>query len=952
MSSLNKRIQAYTFNAAAKTITFTGYASINYEGVLLIQNKTTNQLIHQFNKTGAGQTGGSVAGNVFTFTAPNTGMANGDKLFISYDDSVLPDFATQTTLNDILLELRDDTAFSETVWYDKITPTLFYVRTATVNQDTGVKTVSFQDASGAAATPIIANLVQINSQSGISPVTYSYRALTNGTGYVLDDMIQELRLVTVAGAVQTTVWFNRTQNTIISAPVFSDLAPATEAATAINQFSEITKLSAIDSTLQITQMDPTNPAGVPFRSTMIGGITNNGEVKTIQSSEDRNDPTGLFFASGFGEFGNLSRRHMSTGKSLPAAEALDVSIVDANGDQIVSFGTADGATATLQVAEQVLIGAVTETAPASDTASSGLNGRLQRVAQNLTTVAGKLPVVNPASTAVAATAVSMPVSILPNNNSVKITDGTNVGTIKAASTASVATDTSIVVALSPNSNKIASNITDGAAAGTVINVMGAKVVASIPTLTAGNAATLISDVGGRLLVKDAATAPTNAVIPTSGLYIAGSVTTAAPTYTTATLNGLSLNTAGDLRTISKINDGTNSVTLNPASTVVAAAAVSVPVAILPNNNSIKITDGTSTSAINPASTVVAATVASVPVSILPNNNVIKVSDGTNTSAVKAASTAPLATDPALVVSISPNTPTVGVIGAATAPVRMNVFGGVFNTTPPVLTTGQSASIQLDANSKLITRAALAETVYVQSTSNNTAAQLAAAATFTGTIESALSYPQVVISIRCDQPYTLVVDQFSDAAGTIQYSPSITYTRAANVTFNQPINLSGSYYRTKITNNGVAATTTLFSESFLGILPPLPNLDNNGNFPVFNSNTGSGNLNQYSQFRTETQLATVTTVKASKGNIYGINIINPNTVPVYLKFFDAAAPVVGTTAPVEVIAVPASGAVMLEPNGSVISYYQTNSIKMAAVTGLLTASVAAPVTALTVEIKYI
>lgn len=37
------------------------------------------------------------------------------------------------------------------------------------------------------------------------------------------------------------------------------------------------------------------------------------------------------------------------------------------------------------------LGAVTETAPATDTASSGLNGRLQRIAQRLTSLIGLLP---------------------------------------------------------------------------------------------------------------------------------------------------------------------------------------------------------------------------------------------------------------------------------------------------------------------------------------------------------------------------------------------------------------------------------------------------------------------------------------------------------------------------------------------------------------------------------
>lgn len=51
----------------------------------------------------------------------------------------------------------------------------------------------------------------------------------------------------------------------------------------------------------------------------------------------------------------------------------------------------DAATATLQTAGGVLTGAVNETAPASDTASSGLNGRLQRIAQRITSLIALIP---------------------------------------------------------------------------------------------------------------------------------------------------------------------------------------------------------------------------------------------------------------------------------------------------------------------------------------------------------------------------------------------------------------------------------------------------------------------------------------------------------------------------------------------------------------------------------
>jgi hypothetical protein len=49
------------------------------------------------------------------------------------------------------------------------------------------------------------------------------------------------------------------------------------------------------------------------------------------------------------------------------------------------------ATSAKQDAEAVLIGAVNETAPATDTANSGLNGRLQRIAQRITSLIALIP---------------------------------------------------------------------------------------------------------------------------------------------------------------------------------------------------------------------------------------------------------------------------------------------------------------------------------------------------------------------------------------------------------------------------------------------------------------------------------------------------------------------------------------------------------------------------------
>ena len=93
-------ITAYTFSAAGKTVTFTDYASIALERIIAIKNLTTGGWIYQAVDTV--NYGGSVATNVLTFTASNSGMANGDKLLIKYDpatslDSQLVTLPAETT---------------------------------------------------------------------------------------------------------------------------------------------------------------------------------------------------------------------------------------------------------------------------------------------------------------------------------------------------------------------------------------------------------------------------------------------------------------------------------------------------------------------------------------------------------------------------------------------------------------------------------------------------------------------------------------------------------------------------------------------------------------------------------------------------------------------------------------------------------------------------------------
>lgn len=89
--------------------------------------------------------------------------------------------------------------------------------------------------------------------------------------------------------------------------------------------------------------------------------------------------------------------------------------------------------AALSTEDVALVGSLTETAPASDTASSGLNGRLQRVAQRLTTLIGLLPTALGANGGLKIEGVSGGVAVPTTSANLPTTVDTNSGN-KSAST--------------------------------------------------------------------------------------------------------------------------------------------------------------------------------------------------------------------------------------------------------------------------------------------------------------------------------------------------------------------------------------------------------------------------------------------------------------------------------------------------------------------------------------
>lgn len=120
-------------------------------------------------------------------------------------------------------------------------------------------------------------------------------------------------------------------------------------------------------------------------------------------------PIGGNVASGATDSGNPVKAGGVYNTALPTltnGQRGDLQL-DANGKLIIASTNADPATGTNQTAGNVLLGAVNETAPASDTASSGHSGRLQRVAQNLTTLFGRF-----AAAAALADATALPTTTI------------------------------------------------------------------------------------------------------------------------------------------------------------------------------------------------------------------------------------------------------------------------------------------------------------------------------------------------------------------------------------------------------------------------------------------------------------------------------------------------------------------------------------------------------------
>jgi hypothetical protein len=175
----------------------------------------------------------------------------------------------------------------------------------------------------------------------------------------------------------------------------------------------------------------------------------------------------------------------------------------------VAMSTEDKAVLDTIATQTTLVGSVTESAPASDTASSGLNGRLQRIAQRLTSLIGLLPTALGAGGGLKVDGSGTPLPITDAGGSITVDGAVNTiitgqtGTVAVAGTFFQATQPVSASALplpagaSTEATLAALNakVTAGAATETTLSAQSAKLPATLgqKAMTASMAVVLASD---------------------------------------------------------------------------------------------------------------------------------------------------------------------------------------------------------------------------------------------------------------------------------------------------------------------------------------------------------------------------------------------------------------------------------------------------------------------------
>ena len=142
--------------------------------------------------------------------------------------------------------------FEQDIFYDKTNVTKFYKIRDIYDSTTTLFTTSILNIDGTVpgVLPLISNLVQVLSSIDYEFNTIERKAIVAGTGYSINDRIQELQIINMsAGTLINTIWVNKTTSLLIAAPIFSHLVIDDSYANIANQVLHNAKLDTINSSL-------------------------------------------------------------------------------------------------------------------------------------------------------------------------------------------------------------------------------------------------------------------------------------------------------------------------------------------------------------------------------------------------------------------------------------------------------------------------------------------------------------------------------------------------------------------------------------------------------------------------------------------------------------------------------------------------------------------------------
>jgi hypothetical protein len=167
-------------------------------------------------------------------------------------------------------------------------------------------------------------------------------------------------------------------------------------------------------------------------------------------------------------------------------------------------------------------------------------------------------------------------------------------------------------------------------------------------------------------------------------------------------------------------------------------------------------------------------------------------------------------------------------------------------------------------------------LFLSSTANSSTTQLAANATFTGTIETVFSQPAIQVNMVSDQPMIITINQYIDAAG-LKRSGSYAYSISAGAGFDMCLPMAGNYFNITAQNIGTLTTTTFTLDVTYGTMQAV---DTYGAQTVSITQLGYGSANSVYVGGTSQVQVTPTLTSASayaSGNVVGGLLTFPNIV---------------------------------------------------------------------------